>query len=65
VDSASASVVLYDPATHAWTSTASLATARSGLQAITLPDETVMAVGGVEENIVTGVVEIYDPHKHS
>ena len=65
VDGALASVELHDPTTHAWTSTASLATARSGLQALTLPDHTVMAVGGVKENIVTGAVEIYDPHQHA
>ncbi len=55
-----ASAELYDPASKAWTTTGSLATARTGHTASVLPSGRVLAAGGVSFNSVFASAELYD-----
>ena len=57
-----ATVEAFDPATNAWTTKASLLTARAGLAAVTGPDGLIYAIGG--QNSTAGpldTVEVYNP----
>jgi hypothetical protein len=57
----SASAELYDPATHTWTATGSLLTARSGHVAAPLPSGKVLIVGGRDHTGSVTSSELYDP----
>jgi N-acetylneuraminic acid mutarotase len=57
-----ASAEVYDPANHAWDSTAPLVHPRSGHTATLLPNGKVLATGGVAQNrTLLGSAELYDP----
>ncbi len=57
-----ASAELYDPGTNSWSTTGSLATARTQPDAVVLPSGTVLVSGGLDgANAVLSSCEIYDP----
>jgi hypothetical protein len=57
-----ASAELYDPATHLFTTTGSMATAREDQVAVPLTNGTVLvAGGGISNNAATATAELYDP----
>jgi N-acetylneuraminic acid mutarotase len=56
-----ASAELYDPVSATWTSTGSLATARTGQTASLLPNGKVLVAGGVDFSHVFASAELYDP----
>jgi N-acetylneuraminic acid mutarotase len=61
-----ASVELYDPATNAWTTEASLITGRTAHTATLLPNGKVLVAGGVDSNgVLVTTAEIYDPNANT
>jgi uncharacterized protein YjdB/N-acetylneuraminic acid mutarotase len=54
------SAEIYNPASHSWAATASMAVVRAEHAATLLPDGTVLVVGGVGSSVVT-TAEVYNP----